>query len=216
MIVSHRHRFIFHQAMRCASSTMEVALATECGPGDVITHIHEQEGLPPDYRHPARNFDGYWNHLPPWMIRERVGETTWESYFKVSSVRNPWARMASIYWWLQHRQLWKALAPPYDQFDRGDCNLTFKSWLLDLETAFEEDTWSGEHLWMDFYLRFEHLHQDYMLLCNLLGFQPRPTLPHAKPGSGRPYAPLYTPGMRQRVSELFPLTIRNWGYRFGE
>ncbi len=98
MIISHKHRFIFIKTFKTAGTSIEVFLSQRCGEEDVFTPIFPH--VPP---HKARNYEekGFFNHMPALKVRERVGEETWNSYFKFCVERNPWDKTLSHYYMLK-------------------------------------------------------------------------------------------------------------------
>src|SRR4051794_10259239 len=99
MIVSHKCRFIFVKTLKTAGTSLEVFLSQHCGPDDVVTPI-----LPHVEPHRPRNHDGFFNHMPAAVIRERVGPKVWETYFKFCVERNPWDKTLSYYHMMNARQ----------------------------------------------------------------------------------------------------------------
>lgn len=109
MIVSHKHKFIFIKPIKVAGTSIEIALAQCCGEEDIITPITKfnPKADETQYHHPARNYreKGFFNHMPPREIEKRVGRKIWDSYFKISVVRNPWDQTVSRFVWGKKRPM---------------------------------------------------------------------------------------------------------------
>ena len=92
MIVSHKHKFIFVKPTKVAGTSVEVALAKHCAPEDIVTAItgYSPESDQEAYTHEPRNNSGFFNHMSPQEIRKKLGDDTWENYFKFTVGRNPW------------------------------------------------------------------------------------------------------------------------------
>ena len=98
MIISHKHKFIFLKSEKTAGTSLEVSLASVCGPEDIITTI-TKDGLPKDYSHPHRNNNGFNPHTLPAKIISKIGIDTWNEYYKILPIRNPWDRIVSFWYW---------------------------------------------------------------------------------------------------------------------
>lgn len=73
MILSHRHRFIFIKNRKVAGTSMEVALASLCGPDDILSPsspIRGQRGRNELAAH-ARNYDGSFNPISEIILDPR-------------------------------------------------------------------------------------------------------------------------------------------------
>jgi hypothetical protein len=120
MIISHEHKFIFIKTAKTAGTSIEVFLSAHCGPDDIVTPIrppveghqprnHEQlvnpisdliwrpEGLLPAMRHMFERRKKFYNHMPAWLVQQRVSAHVWNSYFKFCVERNPWDKVLSHY-----------------------------------------------------------------------------------------------------------------------
>jgi hypothetical protein len=93
MIISHKYRFIFIKTYKTAGTSLEVYLSHFCSDDDVFTEI-----FPPVSDHRPRNAESFYNHMPAFEVRRRVGEAVWNSYFKFCIERNPWDKVLSFYW----------------------------------------------------------------------------------------------------------------------
>jgi hypothetical protein len=67
MIISHKHKFIFIKPTKVAGTSIEVSLAKHCDKKDIITPItkFDKSSDEDKYSHPARNYKGFYNHIPP-------------------------------------------------------------------------------------------------------------------------------------------------------
>jgi len=126
MIISHKYRFIFVKTSKTAGTSIEVFLSDICGPHDILTPIY-----PIVESHAPRNYNGFfnpitelvkkrcrgargtlknfyakrrfYNHMPAWLIRERIGHKIWAEYYKFCVERNPWDKTLSHYYMLRAR-----------------------------------------------------------------------------------------------------------------
>jgi len=140
LIISHKHKFIFIKPQKTAGTSVELLLSRICGPDDIITplgydpdpHVRKkhQAKAPQNYYRPKpfKHWQmneffwfltkgrkpnlNYWEHLPADRIREYVGEKIWNSYLKISIVRNPWDHAVSMFEWMSKFG--------FEQVDRND------------------------------------------------------------------------------------------------
>jgi len=133
MIVSFRHRFVFVHLERTGGTSLHSALLPFLGPQDLVA----------DQGRRARSVNGYHKHDPAREILRKLGERTWQSFFKFTFERNPWDKIRSLY----HRGYTRSLAA------RG-----LKSWPQALwggPLAFP--TWFRARVWEARLLRAGHI-----------------------------------------------------------
>jgi len=127
MIISHKHKFIFIKPQKTAGTSVELLLSRFCGDDDIITPLgfdpdpnvrQKANAKPPQnyYRKkPLKHWKlsevyhyltkgikpnlNYWEHLQAHQIKDYVGDETWNSYKKISIVRNPWDHAVSWFKW---------------------------------------------------------------------------------------------------------------------
>jgi len=190
MIVSHKHKYIFIKCMKTAGTSIQATLAEHCGPNDIISPIGNIEGFTPQ----NAVFPGCNAHMHPADIKSVVGDVVWGSYLKIICVRNPWDLMVS--WWHWH------LKPgSFNEFVKNNL-CVFDDFLL------------TEHLF-DFYIRFEHLNEDYKLLCDKLNI-PYKKLPHHIGFRKAPehYSNYYDEETKALISNKYKRVIDMFNYDF--
>jgi hypothetical protein len=202
MIVSHKYRFIFIKTLKTAGTSIEVFLSQYCGPDDILTPI-----FPHVEPHQPRNYQNYFNHMPASEVRERVGHSVWDSYFTFCVERNPWDKVLSYYYMMNHRQE-GTLA--FDQFLNG----------TDFPINYPTYTEPGEPslVLVDRVLRYDSLNADLAVIFEQLGIPFAGSLGvNAKSEyrtDRRPYREVYTRPQADRVGKIFAVERSLHGYDF--
>ena len=214
MIVSHKNRFIYLRAAKTASTSLHVALASHCGPNDIVTggtgyFPHDKRYDEDEYVLKAQHSAGLPTHMGPAQARKRFHDV-WHQYFKFVCVRNPWDLMVSMYFWAHRGPRRNNDRPPvlFKEFLKwhltGSCPANKGMWLLDGKP------------WADFIIRFENLKEDIEELSAMLGL-PLGNLPRlltkVRPGDFH-YSVLYDSESVQLVRKIYEPEIEAFGYTF--
>jgi hypothetical protein len=233
MIVSHRHRFIFIKTTKTAGSALELALAAECGPDDILAPLGpEEKDWIRDHRLPIPQNDllplARWTardwlrwplrgrplrlrtHAGAHAVRAEVGDEVWRSYFKFAFARNPWDRFLSLYHWHYRRsgRRLHQLTPSEFIDHRRTGRLNANGWgayTIDGQVA------------VDRVCRYEDLTTELEFLRQRLGLAAPLVMPHTKHTSRcdrRPYREVLSPDDARRIGELFADEIALMGYAF--
>lgn len=228
MIISHKHKFIFLKTGKTAGTSVEFALRALCGPDDIIAPIGDEEGiemgLPPQNYTSAPQFLSrdwlYWfrsrlkrrsaqkdfyNHIPGWRVRARVGEEIWNDYFKFCFERNPWDREVSFYFFRRGR------SGRADNF--ADHLKTLKRKKLRNWEIYTDNN----QLNVDFVGRYENLEQDLKLALQECGIDWTGELPRAKGKfrtDKRHYREFYNDQSRELIAKTYQREIEHFGYEF--
>jgi len=233
MIVCHKYRFVFLKTRKTAGTSVEIALASLCGPGDILTPIEPKDETLRMERTGAgaRNWQGrfdplpelfgrfrevapkplrdwwqrrrFFNHMSAFQIRARLAPEIWSSYFKFCFERNPWDKAVSAYYFARRGK--ETGADDFARFTRS----------RDLPVDYPRYTIGGA-IAVDFIGRYESLDADLAQVCAQLGAPAPGVLPRAK-GDLRPKAPyreLYTPETKDRVARAFKREIVQFRYEF--
>lgn len=228
MILSHAHKFIYIKTCRTASTSVETALSSLCGPNDVITQtskelrthreVHAQNtqlkhqavprrplvkrllGRPERYYHPSA---GYYEHIPAWRIRTYVGDEIWRRYFKFTFERNPWDRQVS-YYHLKTKS--KDAAICFDRFNRNRRRAYVSNWsLYTIEN----------NIALDFVGRYETLEQDFATVLDVIGMPETISLAKMNVSNRiRDYRSYYTNQSRAMIGDWYEPEIEHFGYTF--
>jgi chondroitin 4-sulfotransferase 11 len=154
---------------------------------------------------------------------QEVGIDGWSRSRSFAFVRNPWDRVVSHYHWRVHT----------NQTGLGDAHLPFGDWVLatyrdrdpryydkprmfmpQLRWLTRDERGAAGPIEVGFVGRFEHLLPEFSRLCEWLGFDQAPTLPHLR-RSGRPaYRPCYDLRTRRVVEDWFKEDLEILGYDF--
>ena len=226
MIVSHTHRFIFIKTRKTAGTSIELALSDIAGEDAIVTPLIPREPghTPRNYKGERRdmlrwaiaNPDGraralscllrepgvsnrrnYYNHMPAWLVRAKLGETMWRGYYKFCCERNPWEKTVSLYWWAIRDE---AVVPPFEDWVLTDDRVV-SDWPL--------YTLDG-HIAVDDVVQYDELDAGLARVCKHLGVRDL-ELPRAK-RAGRGGEVLYTSRAAEHVRSVFHREIEAFGY----
>jgi hypothetical protein len=112
MFISHKHRFIFFHIPKTAGSTLEKELCRQLGENEWRT----KWACPAWGTGTGRGSQEFTKHMRPWLARKRLGRDLFNSYFKFSTVRNPWDWHLSFYSMLTQ---WPKFASPLGHYAKN-------------------------------------------------------------------------------------------------
>lgn len=226
MIVSRHYRFIFIKTVKTADTSVEVVLSRVCGPDDVVTPVHSREP-----GHKVRNHRGafnpvidlavlgarsapgilkrfiraqrFYNHMPARLLRARLGEAVWRSYFKFTIERDPWEKTLSFF------HMAKA---------RGETPTSLVAFLAAGRFPPASELYTDRHgrILVDRVLRYESLDTELRDLPAQRGIAQPGALPSAKGGYRRDHreaAEILTAAQARKIAERYAFEIEDFGYR---
>ena len=150
----------------------------------------------------------------------------YQTRFKFTFVRNPWARILSTY----NDKVFKQWSDTYPEEDhrwrikkyKPFAGEDFKYFINNFDVNIDRHTMTQESLFpvniIDYIGKFENLQQDFDTVCNKIGLDPQP-LPHknsSKPSNYKHYTEYYDDETRQIVARKYAKDIECFGYKFGE
>jgi len=180
--IDHQRQLIFLHPNRCGGKSIE----------NVI------------WERPAKHKSS--DHSLPKDFIKKYGKETWNSYFKFGFCRNPWDRIASLYYYRKNnlKKFPFTSLLEYIKFGVEEFNIDFipqVHWFyLDNEP-------------IDFIGRFENYNDDYSKLSKLINL--KKSLPKLNFSfNRRPYQELFQTKEKNLVENLFEEDIKTFQYKF--
>jgi hypothetical protein len=233
LIISFSRKFIFLKTQKTGGTSVEIALSALCGPNDVLTplalneeQMRKKNGLtaqnfliPPRFRpwwarahhmlglDQLRSGTEYYNHMSATAIRARMDPALFDSFKKVTIVRNPWDREVSLFYW--HTRASRA---------PQDFGTFVRRWLSNPERKTFKLYSIGGRVVATHILRYETLAEDYERFVRSLGIADPVPLGNAKGGirsnSARNYRDMYDDATREIVRQRYAREIEAFEYSF--
>jgi len=209
MRISHRFKLIFFSNPKTGSSTVRHFIDPYC---DVRPVRNVREVKADNPFHP---------HMRPEEARSRFAELGWDfgSYSRVVCVRNPWARLVSLY----HHVARSETPPPFEDWlltltedDTSDLRLWYRYGRMPLDQFIQD---RDGNVLVDRVLRTEDIDELLILYLRSIGL-PIPygtVIPKRNhTGHGQRYQRFFSQASAELVGELFRYEILHFGYRFGD
>lgn len=218
MIISHKHKFIFIAINRTASQSIQAAFKLVIPLRTKNYNIYSDDMCPEIERYTEIE-----RHTPAKVLKDKLGNKIWNSYFTFAFSRNPWDWLVSIY--LNRRN--HPDIPRYFPDGREDKfyhdimrarSYTFKEYII----HFTKNKWpnqlalvrDGRGIIVDYIGRYERLNRDFSIVCYKLGFK-NIKLPHiGKTKNRRHYSYYYDDETKELVKEYWRQDIDYFGYKF--
>lgn len=208
MIISHKYKFIFIKPTKVAGTSVELGLSKFTSKYDIVTPVStfskKRDGM--KYVHQPKNYQGFYNHDSPKKIKSKLGDEIWNSYYKITIIRNPWDLIVSRYHWEKERSFknfsyvikrhrikenlfnfksyfllfWKLMNVPINYFYLYKIKKgDFEFFIKHFRKYWKNTRYyfsNDGNLWCDYYIRFEYLNEDYETLCKTLGLEYKPLM----------------------------------------
>lgn len=221
MLVSHQYKFIFLKTVKTAGTSVELALEPYCRtpdlppPSEVTGQIVSAHGIVG-----ARGQKGlraeFYNHMTAKEIRKALGKEVWDTYTKITVVRNPFDKTVSWFWMNVHESIRANCANDFEF--AAD---TFRKWLKVAPTLPIDKgiyTINGV-ISCDIVLRYETLIKDFNEATGMLGIEGEVDLGHNKGGARRrpeEFKLYYDDASKDVVARHFKFEIRQFEYQFDD
>lgn len=206
-MIFHPHRAIYIHPGKAAGTSIERALGHtrfEPRPGnhDILFGIDSQAGI-------------YMQHATAEYIKDKVAKKIWDQYYKFGSVRNPYTRLVSVFYYLEEQHMKK--------------HGSFENFIMKLPEILKQPhvqrgshyipqyrhMYIGDEYAVDFTIRLEEIKEDYAVVARNLGISPH--LPHINGGHGKtrpkkPMEEIYTKEMQEVMAEVYAKDFEAFAY----
>ncbi len=212
MLISHRKHFIFTKTAKTAGTSVESFFEEFCMPEGAWTESHQREEHVSEagivgYRGPQSQGKEWFNHMPARTIRSSLGDEAWTSYFKFTTVRNPFTKLVSVYLNVVRPVTGEAV-PAIDGFRRWVAGGNI---LIDRDKYFMDGS-----LCVDYFIRFEALEDGIREVCRRLNIiKEVDSLPRFKQRKNRDSintGDFYDTNTRRKVEQIYAWEVENLGY----
>lgn len=232
MIISHKYKFIFIKSTKTAGTSVELALSRFCGENDIITPVGAKDevhrpadGMKPQFYKKRFPWQYSLGNLYDWLnnpeirkngialygqhsyaidVKKNIGDAIWDSYFKFTIERNPWDKVVSAFFY--HRYL-KDPDISFEQFVREKSFYNSSPIYCDA---------AGKPM-VDFFMRYEHLNEDFEMVCKKLSIPYDGKMPMANTETRKEkkhYSEYYTDELKNIVADKCKNVIDLMGYTF--
>ncbi len=217
-LISHRAGFIFLKTHKTASTSVEVALEPLCAPDGATTGAHYRPMLVSPAgiiggRGKASEGAEWRNHMSARSVRRGIGRRIWRDYLKITTVRNPYDRMVSMFWSRMDDS-------GRDRMIAADFETVRAAFLNFLHQAGPSNNMNkltiGPRYVVDHVLYFETLADDFAALAGHLGLSDA-TLPRLKTDRRRRaehWTDYYSDESRRLVRRSAAFELAFFGYDF--
>ena len=157
MIISHKYRLIYIRLQKVAGASFEVALFKYCDQSTDILGGYKRKVMQDTFPN-LKNTSGvtYGLHTPATLIKRKVAPDIWNNYTKIATLRNPYERMISKYYFRRNYLLLRK----QKMAEFGEYVSSFKSIAAFLYDAIHIE---GKSV-LDYYIRYENLAEDILTL----------------------------------------------------
>lgn len=199
-MISRKKKFIFIHIPRNGGTSVNFALKQFC-----INYPEEKPGV--HKKVPAI----FYKHA---SIKEicKSSQIKCKSFFKFTTVRNPWDRILSLYFWGIY------IYPMQSFVQEKDFNSWVKNVFMYQEicekfrrTQFDYISIDSK-IKMDYIMRFENLQNDWLEVCKRLGIKVE--LPIIYKTDHENYTHYYNSESRRIIEKIFAIDIEHFGYQY--
>jgi hypothetical protein len=217
MLVSHKHKFIYIKSIKTAGTSTEIFLEPYCVSNVLESHgremIQTDEGIiGTRMNQHLAEISEFYNHMPPYKIKNSIGEETFNSYTKIINIRNPFDMMVSHYYF----------KPTFELYSNSE--MSFENYLLktnvveDLSKKYRDLMYIEDEFIVDEIVRFENLEEDIFKLLDKLELpSPKRELGEYKKNKRRPdkdWKKMYSNETKELVEKHFKFYMDLFNYSF--
>lgn len=213
MRISHKYKFIFFANPKTGSESVRKLL-------DPYSDIRSTV-----YSHITKE-NPFYSHITPKEVRDIFVAFGWDfdSYYRFVFVRNPWARLVSLYEMTFHN---KRTNPDFNEwiyqiqsYGKGGGGKDFERWRQ--YGSYSIDNYvmdESRNILVNRIVKIENIDSDLVPILKEIGIPniDNITIPHINRGDRRShYTSYYVSATLKRVEEMYQYEIKEFGYSFGD
>ncbi|KAA3617227.1 MAG: hypothetical protein D8M58_03435 [Calditrichaeota bacterium] len=214
MLISHRKKFIYTKTSKTAGTSVESYFEKFCMPEGEWEFSHGREeyisatGII-GFRGTNAASKEWRNHLSAAEIKNKIGASIWDNYFKFCVVRNPFDKLLSGFFFNKEKN------------EDQDTILQFRNWLKNGGRVMDRDRYViGDNICMDYFIKYENLEEGINHVCKKLElpFEPS-TIPKLKTGYRKKTIPInkfYDEESIQLVKSAYSFELNYFNYSMPE
>ncbi len=214
-MISKRHKFIFFHVPKAAGSSVLETLNRNLKDKGQINdkNIQLVEYLK------QINAAMWPNHIKCQLMKDFLGASIFNQYFKFAFVRNPWDKLVSLYHYVKQKEtkIYASKGIELPKFNRNIIESeSFDDWVKKGnlgDTQFKFLTSKSGNLLVDYIGKTENLQSDFSYICGLLNI-PNITLSQVNKSKRADYREYFTQESIDIVNEKFKNDIYLFGYNF--
>lgn len=213
MILSDKYKFIFIRQQKIGGATMEKNGIAVIDPHHIkFTKAEVVAAIGPSREDP--------NHLSIDSIEKLVEQHKLDEYFKFTFVRNPWARLLSVYCHVKKGpgREWQAFLKSQGK----PFPITYKKSFKQFIKEYDNSLWPNSVMSMkefagdvDFIGKTENLQDDFDYICDCIG-APKQDIGWINKGDHKSYIEYYDDETREIVAQRYAEDIEMFNYEFGK
>jgi hypothetical protein len=220
MLCSHTKKFIYLKTRRTAGTSVEIFFERFCAPPEQLSgatatkQIISEKGIVG-----ARGIlpiePEFYSHMPASEVRTKLGSEIFDAYFKFCTMRNPFDKIVSHFWWdMDTRKGPDFSGEPFAKIKRR-----FEEFVVKRSGGFNDrkSFMVDEQPVMDAFVRYEHLSDDIDRVCKALGIDSSINLGRYRSGFRKRqehFSEYYDAGTRALVEREFAWELNHFSYFF--
>jgi hypothetical protein len=234
MLISHRRNFVYTKTVKTAGTSVEAYFERYC-----MTEQEEKEWILSHKRETYESEAGiigcrgiktnskWFNHKSALGIKNEIGPTLWEKYFKFCVIRNPFEKVLSMYYFKNppkggylNKRNRKVVFPAFAKIENNKVEINqFREWVVKQEfgVLIDRDKYMiNDSICMDYFIRYEKLHEGIQQVCDVIDVPYIPeNLPNLKAGIrpvDRKLDSYYDRESKDIILKLFEFEFDYFGY----
>jgi hypothetical protein len=169
MLCSHEKRFIYIKTRKTAGTSVEIFFERFCLPegqfreSETTNQRITEQGIV-GHREELFERPDFYNHMPASDIKSKLGREIFETYYKFCTIRNPFDKVVSHFWW-HSRSTFDFSSEPFSKI-----KARFAEFVLQGLGSFNDRKifMIDGHSVIDEFIRYEHLPTDMAKVCKTL------------------------------------------------